>query len=145
MYHFCLLNQLILFHQWAFFQHMFDKRNINRILHGWGWKTGLFNPKDSGTQVKRGLQTPPGPSIGQTSLPPSPMLDSFSCLYHPKCTYGEKSSKLWETLQCFDDVWRQCWWHWLGMQRFPCLACLLMLKRAKMRVSLISNSCVQIR
>ena len=113
----------------------------NRILHGRGWKTVLSNPMNSGgkewTRVQRGFWPSAGPRVGHTCTPSPSMLDSFSCLYHRKCTcYKEKLSKSRECLTTF--AFMLMTWAKFGSKRFLHLACLLALNRALvLRVLLI--------
>ena len=54
-------------------------------------------------------------TVEQTSLPSPSMLDSLSCLPSKMYLLWGKTSKSRESLHCFNDVWRQCWWRWLSL------------------------------
>ena len=54
-------------------------------------------------------------TVEQTSLPSPSMLDSLSCLPSKMYLLWGKTSTSRESLHCFNDVWRQCWWRWLSL------------------------------
>ena len=89
--------------------------------------------RDSSGHERSKGSDPAGLRVGHTRLPSPSMLDSFSCLYHPKCTcYKKKTSKSREMLQClttfafmlmmsakFGSYVFRAWhvyWRWTGLK-----------------------------